>query len=101
LYESVITTCSKAYRILAGERDILEKSGIYTGATLANANIVKNSFKHKEITMVIGILMAAIVIITLRIRTPNEHVAKGSIKFPSVKPIISKSFIGTAAELML
>jgi hypothetical protein len=79
-----------------------------SGTTLANSKIVRSSITHKEITMLLGILVAAIVLFTLWMRTPSQtntagntpsaatfQIVPGNIHLPSAKTIIE-----TTAEIL-
>lgn len=54
---------------------------------------MKYRITYKEITVAIGILVAAVVILTLWVRTPQEQAVANTIKLPSIKMTLPKLVI--------
>ena len=61
-----------------------------SGTRLANVNDMRSSINHKALTMILGVLVAFILILTLWMRTPQNNY--GSVEPAEVFPISTPDF---------
>jgi hypothetical protein len=69
------------------------------GITLANNEIVKKFITYREITVVIGILVALVIVLTLWVRKPGQSVS-GYERNPHVgMPVSAKDIFKSAVAI--
>lgn len=74
------------------------------GMALDNSKTMIKKFTYKELTLLLGILVALIIVFTLWIRQPSKPISTFGIKRPSVVQSIKNTVIKTyvnVAEVLL
>jgi hypothetical protein len=77
-----------------------EKSGISRiGTTLARKDVMRHHLTHKDLTMILGILVALVIAFTLWVRTPQSSEAFSPSSTPSLPqpPTASRAIKATTS----
>jgi hypothetical protein len=81
-------------------RNSSKKARFQNGTTFAKKAIVKQKITYKEITLVIGILVAMLVALTLWVQSPAEQSAIQSISLPQLTfPEFTRSLVEAAIDI--
>jgi hypothetical protein len=77
-----------------------KKAGFQNGTSFAKKAVVKQKVTYKEITLVIGILVALLVAFTLWVQSPAEQSAIQSISLPQITfPEFTRSLVEAAIDI--
>lgn len=76
------------------------KAVLKTGITLAKPTGMKRNITYKEITLVLGILVAVVVAFTLWVSQPSEHTTINGKVLPIPSAPVTKSVVKAAVDFI-
>jgi hypothetical protein len=78
----------------------LNEAFMTNGMAFDNSKMMIKNFTYKELTLLLGILVALIIVFTLWIRQPAGKISTFGIKRPSVVETIKSTAIKTYANMI-